>query len=223
MAIETKRGYITKSEVEDYCDISITDDDEALERMELAEEIIDKYVGFQNSYQRYEITGVATDGTTTTLIDTSSDSILDSSIDGRYVRSVLHILSGTNEGEERLITAHDTSESTVTVHKAFTSTIDSTSVYRIYQLAKFPRAKDVKFIDDVIYKFIPEQVKRACLAQVEYMIEMGDDFFNSGADKKSEDIDNYRYDIPKSVNRLVAPKAREYLQGIMNRKGNLTI
>jgi hypothetical protein len=81
----------------------------------------------------------------------------------------------------------------------------------------------VKFIDDVIYKFIPEQVKRACLAQVEYMIEMGDDFFNSGADKKSEDIDNYRYDIPKSVNRLVAPKAREYLQGIMNRKGNLII
>jgi len=223
MSIETKRGYITKSEVESYCDISITDDDEALERMELAEEIIDKYVGFQNSYQRYEVTGQATDGTTTTLIDTSGNSLLGSNIDGRYVRSVLHIISGNNEGEERLITAHDTSSEEVTVHKAFTSAIDSTSVYRIYQLAKFPRAKDVKIVDNVIYKYIPEPVKRATLAQVEYMVEMGDDFFISGADKDGENIDGYSYNIPTNVDRLVAPKAREYLRGIMNRKGNLIV
>jgi len=223
MSIETKRGYITKSEVESYCDISITDDDEALERMELAEEIIDKYVGFQNSYQRYEVTGQATDGTTTTLIDTSSGSLLNDSLDGRYTRSMLHIISGTNEGEERLITDHDVSSGEVTVHKAFSNAIDSTSIYRIYQLPKFPRTKDTKTIDSIIYKYIPEQVKRACLAQVEYMIEMGDDFFNSGADKDTESIDNYSYTIPKGVNRLVAPKAREYLRGIRNIKGNLIV
>jgi len=223
MAIETKRGYITQAEVQEYCDIAITDSDEAIQRMELAEDIIDKYVGFQNSYQRYDVTGIATGGTTTSLIDTSGDSLLSSNVDGRYTRCMLQVLSGTNEGEERLITSHDTSTSTITVHKAFTSAIDSTSVYRIYQLAKFPRAKDVKVIDNVIYKFIPEQVKQATLAQVEYMIEMGDDFFNSGSDKDTENIDNYSYDIPLHINRVVAPKAREYLRGIMNRKGNLII
>jgi len=55
------------------------------------------------------------------------------------------------------------------------------------------------------------------------MIEMGDDFFNSGSDKDTENIDNYSYDIPLHINRVVAPKAREYLRGIMNRKGNLII
>jgi hypothetical protein len=34
MSIETKRGYITKAEVESYCDIAITDDAEAIERNE---------------------------------------------------------------------------------------------------------------------------------------------------------------------------------------------
>lgn len=221
--IETKRGYITQSEVESYCDIAITDEDEAIERMELAEQIIDQYVGFQNKFLRYEVTGIATDGTTTTLIDTSGDSLLDSSVDGRYEYCTIQVLSGTNAGEERLIIDHDVSESTVEVHEAFSSAIDDTSVYRIYQLAKFPRAKDVKIIDDVFYKYIPEQVKKAVLAQVDYMLEMGDDFFNSGVDKNSENIDGYNYEVPKSVNRVVAPKARTYLKGIMSIKGKLLI
>ena len=221
--IETKRGYITKAEVESYCDIAITDDDEAIERMELAEELIDQYVGFQNKFLRYEVDGIATDGTTTTLIDTSGDSLLDSSVDGRYEYCTIQVLSGTNAGEERLIIDHDVSESTIEVHEAFTSAIDDTSVYRIYQLAKFPRAKDVKIIDNVFYKYVPEQVKKAALAQVDYMLEMGDDFFNSGVDKNSENIDGYDYEVPKSVNRMIAPKARTYLKGIMSIKGKLLI
>jgi hypothetical protein len=221
--IETKRGYITKAEVESYCDIAITDSDEGIERMELAEEIIDKYVGFQNSFVRYEVTGIATGGTTTTLIDTSGNSLLGSSVDGRYTYCTLQILSGTNAGEERLITQHDTSESEVTVHKAFTSAIDETCVYRIYQLAKFPRTEDVKIIDNVFYKFVPENVKKACLAQVEYMAEMGDDFFLSGVDKKSENIDGYQYEVPRDIRRSVAPKAREYLKGIVCRIGKLVV
>ena len=221
--IETKRGYITKAEVESYCDIAITDDDEAIERMELAEELIDQYVGFQNKFLRYEVDGIATDGTTTTLIDTSGDSLLDSSVDGRYEYCTIQVLSGTNAGEERLIIDHDVSESTIEVHEAFTSAIDDTSVYRIYQLAKFPRAKDIKIIDNVFYKYVPEQVKKAALAQVDYMLEMGDDFFNSGVDKNSENIDGYDYEVPKSVNRMIAPKARTYLKGIMSIKGKLLV
>jgi hypothetical protein len=223
MSIETKRGYITKSEVESYCDIAITDDAEAIERMELAEEIIDKYVGFQNAFQRYEITGTATGGSTTTLVDSSGDTLLGGSIDDRYTYCVLHIIGGTNVGEERVITSQDSDTKTVTVQKAFTSAIDSTSVYRIYQLAKFPRSQDAKLIDGVYYKYIPEQVKKATLAQVEYMIEMGDDFFVSGIDKTNENIDGYNYQIPQDVRRAVAPKAREYLKGFTCRVGKLII
>lgn len=221
--IETRRGYITKVEVESYCDIAITDSDEAIERMELAEELIDQYVGFQNKFLRYEVDGIATSGTTTTLIDTSGDSLLGSSVDGRYEYCTIQVLSGTNAGEERLIIGHDVSESKITVHEAFSSAIDDTSVYRIYQLAKFPRAKDVKIIDNVFYKYIPEQVKKATLAQVDYMLEMGDDFFNSTVDKNSENIDGYDYEIPQSVNRLISPKSREYLRGIYNIKGTLLV
>lgn len=220
--IETKRGYVTKKEVEEYCDIEITDSDEGLERIERAEDIIDKYVGFQNSFLRYDITGKATSGTKTTLTDNSNSSMLGSG-DGKYSRCLVQILSGVNEGEERMIISHDSATSTITVHREFSNPIEEGCVYRIYQLAKFPRAKDIKIIDNKIYKLIPEQVKNAVLAQIEYMIEMGDDFFISGTDKDSENIDGYSYDIPLHINRVVAPKAREYLRGIRNIKGNLIV
>jgi hypothetical protein len=222
MAIETKRGYITKAELESYADIAISDDNEALERMELAEEIIDNYVGFQNSFRRYDLTGQASGGTTTTLVDTNTNSVINSITEDILSYCTLEIIGGTNAGESRTIISN-TTDGTVTVHKAFTSAIDSTSVYRIYQLGKFPRTQDYKLVNDIYYKFIPEKVKRACLAQVEYMINMGDDFFNSGVDKHSENIDGYSYNIKESVRRMLAPKAREYLHGIVNRKGYLVV
>lgn len=221
--IQTKRGYITKEEVESYCDIAITDEDEGIERMEFAEELIDKYVGFQNRFLRYEVTGQATEGSTTELIDTSGGNLLGSDIDNRYSYCILQIIGGTNAGEERMITEHSKSENKLTVHKEFSKAIDDTSVYRIYQLAKFPRTQDSKLFKSKYYKFIPDQVKKATLAQVEYMIEMGDDFFASGIDKKSENIDGYSYQIPSDVRRAIAPKAREYLKGIMCRTGRLIV
>jgi hypothetical protein len=135
----------------------------------------------------------------------------------------LHIIGGTNVGEERVITGQDSTTKTITVQKAFTNAIDTTSVYRIYQLAKFPRTQDAKLMEGVYYKYIPEQIKKATLAQVEYMISMGDDFFVSGIDKTNENIDGYDYQIPRDVRRSVAPKAREYLKGFVNRKGNLIV
>ncbi len=220
--METKRGYITKAEVESYCDIAITDDDEAIERMELAEEIIDKYVGFQNSFMRYEISGKASDGTTTTLVDENVNSQIKVTTENWLTYCILEIIGGTNAGESRMITANSTS-GTITVHKAFTSAIDNTSVYRIYQLAKFPRTQDATLVNSIYYKYIPEMVKKACLAQVQYMIEMGDDFFNSGADKESENIDGYSYKVKDGTRRMISPKAKDYLHGIMNRKGILIV
>jgi len=220
--IETKRGYATKSEVEDYCDIAITDESEAIERIELAEEIIDKYIGFQNAFMKYERSGVATGGTTTTLEDTRSGSQVNSVTENILSYCLLEIISGTNSGESKVIISNNT-EGVLTVQSAFTSAIDTTSVYRIYQLAKFPRGIDYKLIDNVYYKYIPEQVKKATLAQVQYMIEMGDDFFISGVDKTSENIDGYDYETVKGTRREIAPKAREYLRGLVNRKGKLIV
>jgi hypothetical protein len=96
-------------------------------------------------------------------------------------------------------------------------------VYRIYQLAKFPRTQDATLVNNIYYKYIPEMVKKACLAQVQYMIEMGDDFFNSGADKDSENIDGYSYKVKDGTRRMISPKAKDYLHGIMNRKGILIV
>jgi len=84
MGIETKRGYITKAELSSYADIAITDDDEAIERMNIAEELIDRYVGFQNSFMRYDIVGTASAGTTLTLTDTNSGSQINSTTENRF-------------------------------------------------------------------------------------------------------------------------------------------
>ena len=222
MGIETKRGYITKAELSSYADIAITDDDEAIERMNIAEELIDRYVGFQNSFMRYDIVGTASAGTTLTLTDTNSGSQINSTTENRFSYCMLEIIGGTNAGQSRTIISNTTT-GVLTVESAFSSAIDNTSVYRIYQLAKFPRSQDYKLVNSIYYKFIPEAVKNATLAQVEYMIEMGDDFFISGVDKKDENIDGYSYNIPKNVKRMIAPKSRMYLKGIFNRKGKLLI
>lgn len=220
--VETKRGYITKAEVESYCDIAITDNSEAIERMNMAEEIIDKFVGFQNSFMRYEVSGRASDGTTLTLTDTNVNSPIKSVTQNIFSYCILEIIGGTNAGQSRTIISNDTN-GTVTVESAFSSAIDSTSVYRIYQIAKFPRTQDHKLIENIYYKYIPEAVKNACLAQVQYMIEMGDDFFNSSVDKESEDIDGVSYKVKDGVRRMISPKAREYLSGLVNRRGNLIV
>jgi hypothetical protein len=222
MAIETKRGYITKADLEAYADISVEDDSEAVERMNMAEEIIDDYVGFQNSFMRYDVCGTATGGTTTTLVDTSNSSQINATMANRFSYCTLQIVGGTNAGESRTIISNNTT-GVLTVDSAFSSAIDSTSVYRIYQLAKFPRTTDYQLVDSIYYKYIPEQIKNACLAQVQYMIEMGDDFFISTVDKDSESIDGYSSTVRTGTRRMIAPKARDYLHGIMNRKGKLIV
>jgi hypothetical protein len=218
--MQTKKGYITIAEVEKYCDIAITDEDEAIERMEIAEDMVDDYVGFQVKFLRGDESGIATGGTTTTLEDTSAGTPLNTALDQRYKFCTLQILSGSNAGEERLITDHD--GTTLTVHSAFDYDILLGTVYRIYQDGKFPRLQDFEIENDTYYKYIIAQVKKATLAQFQYLLEMGDDFAVSGADKIEERWRDYAYKLSDSAkNRLISPKARNYLKGIVNRKGNL--
>jgi len=222
MAIETKRGYITKEEVEAYCDIAITDEAESIERLNMAEEIVDDYVGFQNKFFKDRRVGTATSGTTTTLVDTNPGSTINSITENILSYCILQIIGGTNAGESRIIKTNTTT-GTITIETPFTNAIDSTSVYRISQLSKFPRSRDYEIINNIYYKFVPDQVKRACLAQMEYMIEMGDDFFVSEVDKKSSNVDGYSYAMQDEVRRMIAPKAKEYLRGFVVRRGNLIV
>ena len=217
--MQTLRGYITKAEVEKYCDIALTDETEAIERMEYAEQIIDDYVGHQVKFFRHDESGVATGGSTTTLEDTSNGSALNTSYDDKYTYCTLQILSGALKGEERLITSHE--DNTVTLHEAFDTPVVGGTVYRVYQTGKFPRVQDFDLVEaqTKYFKYIPTKVKDACLAQFQYMLEMGDEFFTSGVEKTKERIGDYSFEVKGS--RMIAPKAKLLLKGITNRKGNL--
>lgn len=196
-----------------------------LEQVKLAEELIDSYVAFIGKHVRPTYDGIATSGTTTKLIDTSNDSHL-SFGDDYFNYCVLEILTGTNEGEIRSIISSNRDEKSVTVSEAFDDPIDNTSVYRIYQLGKFPRAKDVHIETDTYYKSIPRIVREAVMAQVDYIQSLGIEYFTGDkSDVVSESIDDYSYQLGGSNGtkdsqiRLIAPKARALLRGIRSRKG----
>jgi hypothetical protein len=188
--------------------------------------MIDAYVGFQDKHMPVQLEGMATSGDTTKIIDTSDDSPLNYN-DNYFNYCEVEIVAGTNVGERRQIISSDQSEKSVTVSAVFTAAIDSTSVYIIRQLGKFPRSKDVftKTVDGetIYYKRIPEEVKRATAAQLQYIIEKGTEFFAGATDKDSETIADYSYSIKEGAERLIAPKARLILHGFVNRKGVLLI
>jgi hypothetical protein len=138
----------------------------------------------------------------------------------------VEIIGGTGAGQRTIITGQ--TYAGVLSFAAISTAPDSTSIYRIHQLGKFPRRKD-QFYDGndatpTYYRQIPEAVKRATAAQVQFMIEVGSSYFAGDASTyKSEAIGNYSYTkgtpATGSVADLIAPKAKAYLRGIMNRKG----
>jgi len=220
----SRRRYTTSTEISEYADIIIDDSTEADDQISQAEEMIDAYIGFQNKQIKSKFEGVATGGTPTTLIDTSGDTPLNYN-DNYFNYCEVEVVAGTNVSEIRQIISSDKSVNSITVNEAFTAAIDDTSVYIIRQLGKFPRVKDVftKTVDgeSLYYKSIPEAVKRAVAAQLQYIIEKGVEFFAGATDKKMEIIGDYHYQVKEGAERLIAPKARMLLKGIMNRKGVL--
>lgn len=227
----SRRGYLTQTELAEYANITISDSDETDDQISQAEELIDAYVGFVDSFLHQSIRkfGVATSGTSTTLVDTSSDSPLLTTDDNFFKGCEIEIIGGTGEGQRRVITSSSKSGDSVTVVSAWTTTPDSTSAYRIYQLGKFPRRKDV-FYDsptETYYKSIPEAIKRATAAQVQYIIEMGADFFaGPQATFSSENLSKYGYTLAdghSGLSRLIAPKAKQLLtrNGLVNNTGML--
>lgn len=218
----SRRGYLSQAELADFADITITDATEADDQISQAEEVIDKYIGNQPKFLDYELTGLVSQGGTTTL---TLESPHQNNMQQDYLRGCwIEIIGGTGEGSRRKITGQ-TFAGVLTLESALTT--DTTSYYRIWQLGKFPRKSDVVFdgnhTPNRYYKSVPEEVRRAVAAQVEFRIQMGDAFFSGDkADLVSESIGDYSYSKGSASagdDRLVAPKAKVLLRGLMNRLG----
>lgn len=225
----SRRGYLSQAELAEYADITITNTTEADDQISMAEELIDEYVGFQDKFIDYEIRGLISSGGTNSL---TMESTHQNNMQLNYLRGCwFEIIGGSGEGLRRKITTQ-TYAGVLTLESALTTSADTTSYYRIWQLGKFPRFCDTQFDSahstQQYYKSIPEKVRRATAAQVEYMINMGATFFSSDKlNMKSERIGDYMYDRGDSgggaigVASLIAPKAKILLKGIMNRTGQI--
>jgi hypothetical protein len=223
----SRRGYLSQSELEQFANITITDVNEADNKINQAEEMIDSYVGAQDKYMEEVVTGLAASaGSTTITLETSQQNTYD--ID-YFKLCQIEILGGTGVGQRRKITG-STKAGVLTVD-AWTTTPDSTSFYKISQVGKFPRVFDIGTytvgVNTTFYKSIPEAVKRAVAAQIEYFIEMGDAFFaGDKSEMESESIADYSYTKGQGVSgiaKLISPKAKILLRGIVNRTGTIVV
>lgn len=221
----TKRNYVTLAIVQE------TEASATLAQVDQAEQIIDNYIGQTQKHipQTFRVEPTAYANSYKTIIDTSGNTQLYQR-DNYFVNCVIEIIGGTGAGQSRLITASDYDDRSVTITDAWTTQPDTSSFFRIYQLGKFPRAKDVTQNNDgtAYYKFIPDQIKQAVIAQVQFIIAKGDGFFESDdTDKDSESIDNYSYSrggggAQSSTVRLLSPRARTLLRGFKSSLGQLS-
>jgi hypothetical protein len=208
--------------------ITVTDATEADDQISQAEEIIDAYVGPQEKAVQETVTGMAAAaGSTSLTLETSQQN----SYDVDYFKLCeIEIIGGTGVGQRRKITG-SSDAGVLTVDTAWDTTPDTTSVYKIYQLGKFPRICDMETYTNgsttTYFKTIPEAIKRAIAAQVEYVIEMGENFFKGDkADMESESIGDYSYSKGQGIAHLykiISPKAKLLLKGIVNRTGSIEL
>lgn len=222
----SRRGYLSQSELEQLANITITDTTEADDRISQAEEMIDAYVGPQEKYMCEHIRGLASAaGATSLTLETSQQNTYD--ID-YFKLCEIEILGGTGAGQRRKITGN-TKAGVLTIDSAWTTTPSTDSLYRISQIGKFPRVLDVETytsgVNTTYYKYIPEAVKRAVAAQIEFMIEMGDAYFSGDkTEMQSESIGDYSYTKGQGISpdsKFIAPKAKLLLKGIYSRIGQI--
>lgn len=223
----TLRNYISIPDLQTLAGIIITNNGEALRQIERAEQAIDDYLGYQQQSVPEDFRGNISAINDKEIIDTNPASQLHI-IDGWFSHGVIEIIGGAGAGQIRYITDSSYDNRSVTVADDFDTPLDTTSFYRIYQIAKFPRAQDVYSRQDGrrFYKAIPDPIKRAVAAQIEFMIQQGDAYFvGNQADISSERIDNYSYSKvtagqSPTVSAL-APRARTLLRGYKNSMGTL--
>lgn len=225
-AATSRRGYLSQSELEQFANITVTDTAEADDKISQAEEMIDAYIGYQDKFMVKSIKGLcAAVGSTSLTLETSQQNVYD--ID-YFKLCEVEILGGTGAGQRRKVTA-STKAGVLTIDSAWSTNPTTTSLYKVSQIGKFPRVCDIETYtsgsNTTYYKAIPEALKRATAAQVEYFIEMGDAFFaGDKSEMESERIGDYSYTKGQgvaSIAKLISPKAKMLLKGIYNRTGVL--
>jgi len=230
--METLRGYLTKNDykVIEGVEIAQADEAEYIKRFEQAEIYIDMILGYHTKAHPHEYRDTARAGTDSTIQLSVKDA-------GAYQRvnqlnyTVVEILEGTGAGQIRAIKSSNT-DGVATVHKDWETAPDATSYYHIYQLGKFPRSRDRRHDPDNNRAIItvPRQLKEAVAAQVTFMTEMGDDYFNTDENAMaSERIGNYSYNRGGGSGQsntvgMIAPRAKQVLtsSGLINRTGRIT-
>lgn len=224
----SRRGYLSQSELEQLANITITDGVEADDKISQAEEMIDAYVGPQDKHMTYNVTGLAAAASGNTLtLEQSQQNTYDIDF---FKLCEIEILGGTGAGQRRKISG-STKPGVLTVDTNWTTTPSTDSFYKIHQVGKFPRVCDIESYtsgaNTTYYKGIPEAIKRAVAAQVEYFIEMGDAFFaGDKSEMESESIGDYSYSKGQGISgiaKLISPKAKILLRGIFNRGGTIVV
>lgn len=226
----SRRQYLTQTELSQYADITITNAAEADDQITQAEEMVDAFVGFQDRAVGEEYKGRVSSASANTFgLELQRQA---NTFQGNYfIYCEVEIFAGTGTGQRRTITG-STYAGIVTISSNWDTNPDTTSYYRIYQLGKFPRCQDEYFdglvVPQIYTRSIPEAVRRAVAAQVEYMINMGPGFFASDSTmKQMERIGDYMYNkgtgLLSGSTELIAPKAKQLLKGIINRKGVMTV
>lgn len=203
----------------------------------LAEELIDRYVGPQNKFLRYETHGIITSllNAGKTIVDdgslTSNSTNLDQQ-NGLYSGAVLEMISGAQAGKRGVLESSSRTDKSVTLKAALSSNPAVGDYFKIYQLAKFPRREDIYSTPDGLnyYGSIPEVVREAVVAQAAFIKAKGDAYFTGdAAEMQSESFLNYSYTRGgtgsggSSMSNLISPQARTLLRGIVNRTGRLTV
>lgn len=222
----SRRSYLSQDELEQMADITVTDTQEADDQIAQAEEFIDAYVGAQERFFPNEIIGMVSTATSTTI--TLAPIHQGVYYNGYFQWCEVEIIGGTGSGQRRTIES-STQAGVFTLRDAWAVTPSTDSVYKVYQLGKFPRVSDVYTITDTnpvtVYKSIPEAVKRAVAAQVEFFVELGNSYFRGDkSEYNSETIGDYSYTkgagfSGAKISKLVSPKAKSLLKGITRRWG----
>ena len=131
---------------------------------------------------------------------------------GYYSYCVMEILSGTKAGKSFLIKAN--SANVITFFKS-TSSVETVAV-KVYQLGKFPMAKDTNYFGNTVYKTIAEDVKEAVAYQYEFRLNNKDGLNNKYAQTSysvSGDSFSSNFDVnsPNSLKERLSPQASDLL------------
>lgn len=226
----TKRQYLTIDELQEFADITVIDENEAFDQIGQAEEIIDAYVGPQDRFIKRPHVMQVSAANGKTLSDIHSTSPLNQ-FDDYFAGCMMEVIGGTGAGQSRRISSSSETGKSITYEgDDLNPAVDTTSIIKIYQLAKYPRCKDVETYGSTrkYFKSIPEAVRRATAAQVAFMINQGADFFDTDKlAKQSERLGNYSYTNSQgamsgtAVTRIVSPRAKALLRGYKNNTGRL--